>query len=187
MLPAGHQDVAQMISSRCKNLSLLYLQLQRIPSDALCNTQVLSAVGSTCRHLCELNISDCKAVVCRLLFHLAYARHGPSLARACRCFQLTVEPSGSPGLGPLCSGPSQPRSSASSSRAIAPVSIPSSPLDGACRPGWLQAHRSWKWRKLSCPFVLCAHLTKAIVLLDDGCLEPRLLHLAHPHRPDLGL
>uniref|UniRef100_A0A8C5SFQ5 F-box/LRR-repeat protein 15-like leucin rich repeat domain-containing protein n=1 Tax=Laticauda laticaudata TaxID=8630 RepID=A0A8C5SFQ5_LATLA len=86
------KDVAQMISSRCKNLSLLYLQrCSRIPSDALvdlieslpslkkldlsdtqCNTQVLSAVGSTCRHLCELNISDCKRLSPDSLFHLAY-------------------------------------------------------------------------------------------------------------------
>uniref|UniRef100_A0A8C5SDM1 Uncharacterized protein n=1 Tax=Laticauda laticaudata TaxID=8630 RepID=A0A8C5SDM1_LATLA len=74
------------------NLSLLYLQrCSRIPSDALvdlieslpslkkldlsdtqCNTQVLSAVGSTCRHLCELNISDCKRLSPDSLFHLAY-------------------------------------------------------------------------------------------------------------------
>ncbi|XP_070612897.1 uncharacterized protein [Erythrolamprus reginae] len=85
-------DVAQMISSRCKNLSVLYLQdCSRIPSKALvdlvkslpslkkldlsdtqCDSQVLSAVGSTCRHLCELNISDCKQLSADSLFHLAY-------------------------------------------------------------------------------------------------------------------
>ncbi|XP_063166147.1 uncharacterized protein LOC134502004 [Candoia aspera] len=86
------RTITQMITSRCKNLSLLYLQgCSRVPSDALvdlveslphlkkldlsatqCNTQVLSAVGSTCQHLCELEVSDCKRLSPDSLFHLAY-------------------------------------------------------------------------------------------------------------------
>ncbi|XP_070804593.1 uncharacterized protein [Pituophis catenifer annectens] len=110
------KDVAQMISSRCKNLSLLYLQrCSRIPSDALvdlieslpslkkldlsdtqCNTQVLSAVGSTCRHLCGLNISDCKRLSADSLFHLAYDVTAGSFS--CQGLQVLsvdgLEPSG---------------------------------------------------------------------------------------------
>ncbi|XP_058049837.1 uncharacterized protein LOC131203533 [Ahaetulla prasina] len=110
------KDVAQMISSRCKNLSLLYLQrCSRIPSDALvdlikslpsvkkldlsdtqCNTQVLSAVGSSCQHLCELNISDCKRLSADSLFHLAYDVTAGSFS--CQGLQVLsvdgLEPSG---------------------------------------------------------------------------------------------
>ncbi|XP_032079417.1 uncharacterized protein LOC116512863 [Thamnophis elegans] len=110
------KDVAQMISSRCKNLSVLNLDsCSRIPSDALvslieslpslkkldlsdtqCNTQVLSAVGSTCRHLSELNITDCKRLSAESLFHLAYDVTAGSFS--CQGLQLLLvdglEPSG---------------------------------------------------------------------------------------------
>ncbi|XP_007439032.2 uncharacterized protein LOC103062817, partial [Python bivittatus] len=86
------KTIAEMVAHRCKNLSLLYLQgCSRIPSDALvdlieslpglkklglsetqCNTQVLSAIGSTCQYLCELDVSDCKRLSPESLFHLAY-------------------------------------------------------------------------------------------------------------------
>nr|XP_008119819.1 PREDICTED: uncharacterized protein LOC103281007 isoform X1 [Anolis carolinensis] len=74
------------------NLTSLNLHgCSRVPTDALvdlieglpgltmldlsgtqCNTQVLSAVGSTCRRLRELDISDCKKLSPASLFHLAY-------------------------------------------------------------------------------------------------------------------
>ncbi|KAJ7327331.1 hypothetical protein JRQ81_017090 [Phrynocephalus forsythii] len=84
--------IAQMITLRCKNLSSLDLEgCSRIPISALvnlmeglprltklyleetqCNTQVLSAVGSCCRRLRELNISGCKRISSESLFHLAF-------------------------------------------------------------------------------------------------------------------
>uniref|UniRef100_A0A8D2INI6 Uncharacterized protein n=2 Tax=Varanus komodoensis TaxID=61221 RepID=A0A8D2INI6_VARKO len=87
-----NKTITQMITVRCKNLSSLNLQgCSRIPADVLvdlverltclkkldlsetqCNTQVLSAVGSCCRQLCELDISDCKKLSPESLLHLAY-------------------------------------------------------------------------------------------------------------------
>ncbi|XP_042322903.1 uncharacterized protein LOC121930521 isoform X2 [Sceloporus undulatus] len=84
--------IAQMVTARCKNLtSLLLTGCSRIPSAALidlveglpglttlalgetqCNTQVLSAIGSTCKRLRVLDISDCKKLSPASLFHLAY-------------------------------------------------------------------------------------------------------------------
>lgn len=65
-------------------------------SDTQCNTQVLSAVGSTCRHLCELNISDCKRLSAESLFHLAYDATAGSFS--CQGLQVLsvdgLEPSG---------------------------------------------------------------------------------------------
>ncbi|XP_062991911.1 uncharacterized protein LOC134404873 [Elgaria multicarinata webbii] len=84
--------ITQIITVRCKNLSSLDLQgCSRIPTDALvdlmeglpgltkldlsetqCNTQVLSAVGSCCQQLRELDISLCKRLSPASLLHLAY-------------------------------------------------------------------------------------------------------------------
>ncbi|XP_061439712.1 uncharacterized protein LOC133363944 isoform X2 [Rhineura floridana] len=86
------QAIAQIITVRCKNLSLLDLRgCSRIPTDALvdlieglpcltklnlsgtqCNTQVLSAVGSCCRRLRELDVSGCSRLSADSLLHLAY-------------------------------------------------------------------------------------------------------------------
>ncbi|XP_043919923.1 uncharacterized protein LOC122795691 isoform X2 [Protopterus annectens] len=41
-------------------------------SKTQCNTQVLAAVGTTCKELRELNISECKQVTAESLRHLAY-------------------------------------------------------------------------------------------------------------------
>ncbi|XP_060635467.2 uncharacterized protein [Anolis sagrei] len=84
--------ITQMVTVRCKNLTSLDLDgCSRVPTDALvdlveglpgltrlilsgtqCNTQVLSAVGSTCRRLRELNVSECKKLSPASLFHLVY-------------------------------------------------------------------------------------------------------------------
>ncbi|XP_066488825.1 uncharacterized protein [Tiliqua scincoides] len=100
------QAIAQLIVVRCKSLSLLDLQgCSRVPTDALvdlmeglphltklglsetqCNTQVLSAVGSCCSQLRELDISDCKRLSPASLLHLAY---DPTVGSFC-CPMLQV-------------------------------------------------------------------------------------------------
>ncbi|XP_054846314.1 uncharacterized protein LOC129336922 [Eublepharis macularius] len=85
--------IAQMISVRCKNLSLLDLQgCSRIPSDTLvdlleglpcltklglsetqCDTRVLSAVACSCSRLRELAASNCSRLSPASLLHLAYS------------------------------------------------------------------------------------------------------------------
>ncbi|XP_078534866.1 uncharacterized protein LOC144821555 [Lissotriton helveticus] len=84
--------ITQLVTVRCKNLSSLDLHgCNRVPSSALVdlleglprlsklvlsdtqsNTQVLSAVGSTCKMLKELDISQCKKIVGSSLLHLVY-------------------------------------------------------------------------------------------------------------------
>uniref|UniRef100_A0A8D0G9U1 Uncharacterized protein n=1 Tax=Sphenodon punctatus TaxID=8508 RepID=A0A8D0G9U1_SPHPU len=84
--------ITQLITVRCKNLSSLDLHgCSRVPSAALVdlleglprltklglaetqsNTQVLSAVGSCCRRLQELDVSRCKKVSPSSLLHLTY-------------------------------------------------------------------------------------------------------------------
>ncbi|XP_015275265.1 PREDICTED: uncharacterized protein LOC107117629 [Gekko japonicus] len=84
--------IAQIISVRCKSLSSLDLHgCSRIPSAILVDlleglpsltklslsetqsdTRVLSAVGSTCRRLRELAVSNCKRLSAASLLHLAY-------------------------------------------------------------------------------------------------------------------
>uniref|UniRef100_H3AM70 F-box/LRR-repeat protein 15-like leucin rich repeat domain-containing protein n=1 Tax=Latimeria chalumnae TaxID=7897 RepID=H3AM70_LATCH len=84
--------ICQLIAARCKNLLALDLcGCSRVQSSVLvdlieglpslrkldlsgtqCTTQVLSAVGSTCRELRELSISECKQVTSAGLVHLAY-------------------------------------------------------------------------------------------------------------------
>lgn len=90
----------------CQNLSSLDLQAcSRVSSEALvdlleglpclaklnlaetqCNTQVLSAVGSCCRRLRELDVSECKKLSPASLLHLAY---DPSAGALC-CPALQV-------------------------------------------------------------------------------------------------
>ncbi|XP_034994844.1 uncharacterized protein LOC118096765 [Zootoca vivipara] len=84
--------ITDIITVRCKNLSFLDLRgCSRIPADSLvdlaellpgllklnlsgtqCNTAVLSAVGSSCRRLRELDISACARLSGSSLLHLAY-------------------------------------------------------------------------------------------------------------------
>ncbi|XP_069061960.1 uncharacterized protein [Pleurodeles waltl] len=84
--------ITQLVTVRCKNLSSLDLHgCNRVPSSALVdlleglprltklvlsdtqsNTQVLSAVCSTCKMLRELDISHCKKIVSSSLLHLVY-------------------------------------------------------------------------------------------------------------------
>ncbi|XP_054028202.1 uncharacterized protein LOC128898433 [Dryobates pubescens] len=98
--------IGQLITMRCKNLSSLDLQgCSRLSADVLvdlaeglpqlcqlrlagtqANVQVLSAVGSCCRRLQELDVSCCKKVSPRALRHLAY----DPLAQALCCPRLRV-------------------------------------------------------------------------------------------------
>lgn len=100
------QAIARLIVVRCKNLVSLDLTgCSRVPSDALvdlmeglphltklglsetrCNTQVLSAVGSSCRRLRELDVSDCKRLSPASLLHLAF---DPTVGSPC-CPMLQV-------------------------------------------------------------------------------------------------
>ncbi|XP_030048402.1 uncharacterized protein LOC115462549 [Microcaecilia unicolor] len=84
--------ITQLITVRCKNLTFLDLHgCNRVPSAALVdlleclprllklvlsetqsNTQVLSAIGSTCKVLRELDISNCKKLSAESLLHLVY-------------------------------------------------------------------------------------------------------------------
>ncbi|CAI5785001.1 Hypothetical predicted protein [Podarcis lilfordi] len=84
--------IADIITVRCKNLSSLDLRgCSRIPADSLvdlaeilpgltklnlsgtqCNTAVLSAVGSSCRRLRELDVSACARLSGASLLYLAY-------------------------------------------------------------------------------------------------------------------
>ncbi|XP_042310851.1 uncharacterized protein LOC121923954 [Sceloporus undulatus] len=87
-----NEVTAQIITMRCKNLSTLDLKkCDLIPAEALvnlmkglphlvaldlsetqCNTQVLSAVGSSCQHLQKLDILNCKRLLPDSLLYLAY-------------------------------------------------------------------------------------------------------------------
>ncbi|KAM6071411.1 uncharacterized protein LJ206_009989 isoform 2-T2 [Theristicus caerulescens] len=98
--------IGQLVALRCKNLSSLDLHgCSRLSADVLvdlaeglprlsrlglaetqANVQVLSAVGSCCRHLQELDVSHCKKVSPRALRHLAY----DPLARSLCCPVLRV-------------------------------------------------------------------------------------------------
>ncbi|XP_053110557.1 uncharacterized protein LOC128326851 [Hemicordylus capensis] len=100
------QAIARIITVRCKNLSFLDLQgCSRVPTTALvdlleglpcltkldlsetqCDTHVLSAVGSCCRRLRELDISECKRLSPASLLHLAY---DPTVGSFC-CPMLRV-------------------------------------------------------------------------------------------------
>ncbi|KAL8206438.1 UNVERIFIED_CONTAM: hypothetical protein K2H54_003098 [Gekko kuhli] len=97
--------IAQIISMRCKSLSSLDLRgCSRIPSAVLVDlleglpslskldlsetqsdTRVLLAVGSTCRRLRELAISNCKRLSAASLLHLAY---DPCAGSFCCCPRL---------------------------------------------------------------------------------------------------
>ncbi|XP_033017043.1 uncharacterized protein LOC117053435 [Lacerta agilis] len=111
--------ITDIITVRCKNLSSLDLRgCSRIPADALvdlaevlpgltklnlsgtqCNTAVLSAVGSSCRRLRELDISSCARLSGASLLHLAY---DPIAAALC-CPALQVLAASD--LEPGASGP----------------------------------------------------------------------------------
>ncbi|KAM6269867.1 uncharacterized protein LJ264_004277 isoform 1-T2 [Porphyrio hochstetteri] len=98
--------IGQLITLRCKGLSSLDLHgCSRLSADVLvdlaeglplltrlglaetqANVQVLSAVGSCCRRLQELNVSHCKKVSPRALRHLAY----DPLAQSLGCPVLRV-------------------------------------------------------------------------------------------------
>uniref|UniRef100_A0ABM5FID7 F-box/LRR-repeat protein 15-like leucin rich repeat domain-containing protein n=1 Tax=Pogona vitticeps TaxID=103695 RepID=A0ABM5FID7_9SAUR len=87
-----NETVVQAIAVRCKNLSSLDLQkchqisanalvdlMKALPclkelnlSETQCNTEVLSAVGSCCRHLRQLDITACERLAPDALFYLAY-------------------------------------------------------------------------------------------------------------------
>ncbi|KAH0630453.1 hypothetical protein JD844_013494, partial [Phrynosoma platyrhinos] len=87
-----NEVTAQIITMRCKNLSTLDLKkCDLIPAEALadlmkglphlvaldlsetqCDTQVLSAVGSSCQHLQKLDILNCKRLSPDALLYLAY-------------------------------------------------------------------------------------------------------------------
>ncbi|XP_064304817.1 uncharacterized protein LOC135312989 [Phalacrocorax carbo] len=112
--------IGQLVVLRCKSLSSLDLHgCSRLSADVLvdlaeglpqlsrlglaetqANVQVLSAVGSCCRHLQELDVSRCKKVSPRALRHLAY----DPLARSACCPALRVllahglEPAGDGGM-----------------------------------------------------------------------------------------
>nr|XP_025973867.1 uncharacterized protein LOC112993993 [Dromaius novaehollandiae] len=98
--------IGQLVAVRCKSLSSLDLHgCSRVSADVLvdvleglpllcklglaetqANVQVLSAVGSCCRRLRELDVSHCKKVSPRALLHLAY----DPLAGALCCPALRV-------------------------------------------------------------------------------------------------
>ncbi|XP_054680938.1 uncharacterized protein LOC129206171 [Grus americana] len=98
--------IGQLVTLRCKSLSSLDLHgCSRLSADVLvdlaeglpqlsrlglaetqANVQVLSAVGSCCRRLQELDVSHCKKVSPRALRHLAY----DPLARSLCCPALRV-------------------------------------------------------------------------------------------------
>ncbi|XP_062430547.1 uncharacterized protein LOC134139806 [Rhea pennata] len=98
--------IGQLVAERCKSLSSLDLHgCSRLSADVLvdlleglpllckpglaktqANVQVLSAVGSCCRRLQELDVSHCKKVSPRALLHLAY----DPLAGALCCPALRV-------------------------------------------------------------------------------------------------
>lgn len=112
--------IGQLVTVRCKSLSALDLHgCSRLSADVLvdlveelpllsrlglaetqANVQVLSAVGSCCRRLRELDVSHCKKVSPRALRHLAY----DPLERALCCPALRVllarglEPAGDSGM-----------------------------------------------------------------------------------------
>ncbi|XP_054059657.1 uncharacterized protein LOC128910458 isoform X1 [Rissa tridactyla] len=112
--------IGQLVTLRCKNLSSLDLhgcsrlsvdvlvdlveglpQLSRLGlAETQANVQVLSAVGSCCRRLQELDVSHCKKVSPRALRYLAY----DPLARSLCCPMLRIllarglEPSGDSGM-----------------------------------------------------------------------------------------
>uniref|UniRef100_A0A8B9C7Z2 F-box and leucine rich repeat protein 6 n=1 Tax=Anser brachyrhynchus TaxID=132585 RepID=A0A8B9C7Z2_9AVES len=112
--------IGQLVTVRCKSLSALDLHgCSRLSADVLvdlveelpllsrlglaetqANVQVLSAVGSCCRRLRELDVSRCKKVSPRALRHLAY----DPLERALCCPALRVllarglEPAGDGGM-----------------------------------------------------------------------------------------
>ncbi|XP_068800074.1 uncharacterized protein [Struthio camelus] len=98
--------IGQLVAVRCKSLSSLDLHgCSRVSADVLvdlleglpllsklglaetqANVQVLSAVGSCCKRLQELDVSHCKKVSPRALLHLAY----DPLAGALCCPALRV-------------------------------------------------------------------------------------------------
>ncbi|XP_063192477.1 uncharacterized protein LOC134516332 isoform X3 [Chroicocephalus ridibundus] len=112
--------IGQLVTLRCKNLSSLDLhgcsrlsvdvlvdlaeglpQLSRLGlAETQANVQVLSAVGSCCRRLQELDVSHCKKVSPRALRYLAY----DPLAQSLCCPMLRIllarglEPSGDSGM-----------------------------------------------------------------------------------------